>query len=180
MVYRIGEGFAPALADVQAALEPVQFVECGASQEKSIGWIPPRGEAHGPLVESVSGQWIMKLMIESKAVPGNMVRRKVDERVAEIEAAGGEVFGMAADISKAADIEQFINAVAAKFGCIDILVNNAGITKDGLLFGMKSEDWDLVLKVNLSSMFYISKPIIRDMCKKKIKGSRRDTTSEIY
>jgi recombination associated protein RdgC len=89
MVYRIGEGFAPALADVQAALEPVQFVECGASQDKSIGWVPPRGEAHGPLVESVSGQWIMKLMIESKAVPGNVVRRKVDERIAEIEAATG-------------------------------------------------------------------------------------------
>ena len=89
MVYRIGEGFAPSLADVHAALEPVQFVECGASQEKSVGWVPPRGEAHGPLVESVGGQWIMKLMIESKAVPGNVVRRKVDERVAEIEAATG-------------------------------------------------------------------------------------------
>ena len=34
MVYRIGEGFAPSMADVQAALEPVQFVECGASQDK--------------------------------------------------------------------------------------------------------------------------------------------------
>lgn len=89
MVYRIGEGFAPTLADVQAALEPAQFVECGASQEKSVGWIPPRGEAYGPLVESVGGQWIMKLMIESKAVPGNVVRRKLDERVSEIEAATG-------------------------------------------------------------------------------------------
>ena len=89
MVYRIGEGFAPSLTDVQAALEPVQFVECGASQEKSIGWVSPRGEAHGPLVESVAGQWIMKLMIESKAVPGNVVRRKADERIAEIEAATG-------------------------------------------------------------------------------------------
>ena len=89
MVYRIGEGFAPTLAEVQAALEPAQFVECGASQEKSVGWIPPRGEAYGPLVESVGGQWIVKLMIESKAVPGNVVRRKVDERIAEIEAATG-------------------------------------------------------------------------------------------
>lgn len=89
MVYRIGEGFAPTLADVQAALEPAQFVECGASQEKSVGWIPPRGEAYGQLVESVGGQWIVKLMIESKAVPGNVVRRKADERIAEIEAATG-------------------------------------------------------------------------------------------
>ena len=89
MVYRIGEGFAPTLAEVQAALEPAQFVECGASQEKSVGWIPPRGEAYGPLVESVGGQWIVKLMIESKAVPGNVVRRRADERIAEIEAATG-------------------------------------------------------------------------------------------
>ena len=89
MVYRIGEGFLPTLMDVQAALEPAVFVECGASQDKSIGWVPPRGEAHGPLVESVAGQWIMKLMIESKAVPGNVVRRKADERIAEIEAATG-------------------------------------------------------------------------------------------
>ena len=51
MVYRIDEGFSPTLAEVQAALEPAQFVECGASQEKSVGWIPPRGEAYGPLVE---------------------------------------------------------------------------------------------------------------------------------
>lgn len=89
MVYRIGEGFAPTLAEVQAALEPAQFVECGASQEKSVGWIPPRGEAYGPLVESVGAQWIVKLMIESKAVPGNVVRRRADERIAEIEAATG-------------------------------------------------------------------------------------------
>lgn len=89
MVYRIGEGFAPSLTDVQTALEAMQFVECGASQEKSIGWIAPRGEAHGPLIESVAGQWIMKLMIESKAVPGHVVRRKADERIAEIEAATG-------------------------------------------------------------------------------------------
>ncbi len=89
MVYRVGEGFAPSLADVQAALEPMAFVECGASQDKSIGWVPPRGEAHGPLVESVAGAWIMRLMIESKAVPGSVVRRKADERIAEIEAATG-------------------------------------------------------------------------------------------
>ena len=89
MVYRIGEGFSPSLADVQAALEPMAFVECGASQDKSIGWVPPRGQAHGPLVESVARQWLMQLVIESKAVPANVVRRKADERIAEIEAATG-------------------------------------------------------------------------------------------
>lgn len=77
-------------------------------------------------------------------------------------------------LGNVADADQMAETVARileKSGGIDILVNNAGITKDGLVFGMKSEDWDLVLKVNLSSMFYISKPVIRSMVKGKIKGS---------
>ncbi len=74
---------------------------------------------------------------------------KVKQAVAEIEAAGGEVFGMAADISKAADIEQFINAVAAKFGCIDILVNNAGSSQRGAFLETEDAKWaaDFELKV---------------------------------
>lgn len=40
---------------------PTRFVECGLTQEKSVGWIEPRGVAHSPLVESVGGQWMLKL-----------------------------------------------------------------------------------------------------------------------
>ncbi len=77
-------------------------------------------------------------------------------------------------LGNVADEEQMSSIVAdilKSSGGIDILVNNAGITKDGLVFGMKPSDWDLVLKVNLSSMFYISKPIIRAMVKAKKGGS---------
>jgi NAD(P)-dependent dehydrogenase (short-subunit alcohol dehydrogenase family) len=74
---------------------------------------------------------------------------KVKHAVAEIEAAGGEVLGMAADISKAADIEQFINAVADKFGRIDILVNNAGSSQRGAFLETEDAKWaaDFELKV---------------------------------
>jgi len=89
MVYRIAEGWSPDLGDVEAALQGARFVECGATQDKSVGWVEPRGQAHGPLVESVGGQWIAKLMIESKAVPGNVLRRRVDEQCAAIEASTG-------------------------------------------------------------------------------------------
>ncbi len=89
MVYRIGEGWNPSLSDVENALQGQRFVACGATQDKSVGWAEPRGLEHGPLVESVGGQWIAKLVIESKAVPGSVVRRKLDEQVAEIEAATG-------------------------------------------------------------------------------------------
>jgi recombination associated protein RdgC len=89
MVYRIGPGWSASLAQVEEALDKARFVACGATQDKSIGWIEPRGEAHGPLVESVGGQWIMKLMIESKVVPGAVVRRKAQETIEQIEAATG-------------------------------------------------------------------------------------------
>jgi recombination associated protein RdgC len=89
IVYRIGAGWSASLAQMEESLDGARFVECGASQEKSIGWTEPRGEAHGPLVESVSGQLIFKLKIETKAVPGSVLTRKAKERAAHIEATTG-------------------------------------------------------------------------------------------
>lgn len=89
MVYRIGAAWAPSVAQVEDGLAQARFVECGATQEKSVGWVAPRGEAHGALVEAVGGHWILKLMIESKAVPAGVVKRKVQERLAQIEATEG-------------------------------------------------------------------------------------------
>ena len=89
MMYRIAPGWAPTRASMEAGLEPARFVECGPSQEKSIGWTEPRGEAHGPLVEAVAGQLMLKLMVEAKIVPGSVITRKAKERVAHIEASTG-------------------------------------------------------------------------------------------
>lgn len=88
-IYRIGPDWAPTLQELERALATQRFVECSASQDKSVGWAEPRGQAHGPLVESVGGQWIAKLVIESKAVPGSVVRKKLDEQVSAIEASTG-------------------------------------------------------------------------------------------
>lgn len=89
MVYRIVSGWSTTQEQLEAALDGARFVECGASQEKSVGWAEPRGEAHGPLVEVVGGQWILKLMIEMKTVPSSVVKRKVQEQIAHIEATTG-------------------------------------------------------------------------------------------
>ena len=86
MVYRVAEGWSPSLEQMEQALDAERFVPCGASQEKAIGWVEPRGEAHGPLVEAVSAQRILKLKIETKGVPGSIVTRKAKERSAVIEA----------------------------------------------------------------------------------------------
>ena len=89
MVYRIGPGWAPDLLAIETALDKDRFAECGASQEMSVGWTEPRGVANGPLLESIGGQLILKLMFESKAVPSSVIKRKSEERLAQIEATTG-------------------------------------------------------------------------------------------
>ena len=89
MVYRIGEGWRPSLAQIEQALDAERFVPCGASQDKAIGWTEPRGEAHGPLIEAVNGHRMLKLKIETKGVPSAVVARKAKERSAQIEMTEG-------------------------------------------------------------------------------------------
>ena len=45
---------------LEDALQKTVFEECGATQGRCVGWVPPLGEQHGPLVESVAGQWVMR------------------------------------------------------------------------------------------------------------------------
>ena len=71
------------------------------------------------------------------------------------------------DISKHEKIEEFIEKVFSSLGGLDILVNNAGITKDNLSLRMKSEEWQKVIDINLSSTFYLCKSAIKKMLKNK-------------
>lgn len=89
MVYKLGAAWSAPLEQIEEAVEQQRFVECGATQERSAGWVPPRGEEHGALVESIGGQYLLKLMVESKAVPAAVVKRKAEERALEIEATTG-------------------------------------------------------------------------------------------
>ena len=63
--------------------------------------------------------------------------------------------------------EKFVNDVMKEFGTVDICVNNAGISKDNLLLRLTPEQWDDVIKVNLNSVFYMTKQVIRPMMKAK-------------
>ncbi|MEN9904779.1 MAG: hypothetical protein RLZZ555_1344, partial [Pseudomonadota bacterium] len=85
MVYRIAPGWAMEVEAMEAALAKMPFEPCGATQAESFGWAPPRGQAHGALVELVAGQRILRFMHESKAVPGSVVKRRLEERCAQIE-----------------------------------------------------------------------------------------------
>lgn len=88
-LYRIAPGWNPTPEAMEKALDSQRFVPCSATQDLSIGWVEPRGEAHGPLVEAIAGQRILRLQIETKAVPGAVVRRKAQEAADHIEATTG-------------------------------------------------------------------------------------------
>lgn len=73
------------LALLEEVLATQAFTSCGASQPQSLGWIPPRGIKHGPLVEAIGGQWIIKLQTESKILPAAVVEERVNELAKTIE-----------------------------------------------------------------------------------------------
>jgi recombination associated protein RdgC len=89
ILYRIAKEWKGELKDVETGLQTMQFQPCGASQEESSGWAPPRGEANGALAESVAGQWILRLQVETKILPTSVVKQAAQERAERIEAGSG-------------------------------------------------------------------------------------------
>jgi 3-oxoacyl-[acyl-carrier protein] reductase len=70
--------------------------------------------------------------------------------VGEIEAAGGEAIAVKMDVADVEQVKTGFKQVLEKFGRLDILVNNAAITRDGLAVRMKPDDWDAVIRTNLT------------------------------
>jgi 3-oxoacyl-[acyl-carrier protein] reductase len=85
----------------------------------------------------------------------------------ELGAYGTKVKGYRSDASQFAEAETLVNDVMADFGQIDVLINNAGITRDTLLMRMSEEQWDEVLRVNLKSVFNLTKAVTKPMMKAK-------------
>lgn len=93
---------------------------------------------------------------------------KAAQEVAEaIRAMGRRALVVQADVSDAEAVQKMVAAVTGEFGRIDILVNNAGITRDGLLMRMKDEDWDAVLKTNLTGVYNCTKAVTKGMMKQR-------------
>ena len=84
---------------------------------------------------------------------------------ASFKDAGIKGLGLALDVNNSAQIEAVLKEINEKFGDVTILVNNAGITKDTLLMRMSDEDWDAVISTNLSSVYRMSKAVLRPMMK---------------
>lgn len=89
-----------------------------------------------------------------------------------------KVKGYQSDASDYDAAQKLVDDVMAEFGKVDILVNNAGITKDNLMLRMSKEDWDTIIKVNLDSVFNLTKAVIKPMMKAKA-GSIINMTSVV-
>jgi 3-oxoacyl-[acyl-carrier protein] reductase len=75
--------------------------------------------------------------------------------------------GMKLNVTDNDQITDLLKAVSEEFGSIDILINNAGITRDNILVRMKEEEWDEIINTNLTSIYKMSKAVLRSMIKKK-------------
>ncbi len=75
--------------------------------------------------------------------------------------------GMVLDVGDPDSVAGCLKQVSDEYGAPDILVNNAGITRDNLLMMMKDEQWNDIINTNLSSVFRMSKAVLRPMMKKR-------------
>jgi len=95
----------------------------------------------------------------------------IDDNAKETERAllemGVKAKAYASDASSYEDTHKVVDEIMKEFGQVDILVNNAGITKDTLLMRMSEEQWDLVINVNLKSVFNFTKAVQRIMLKQR-------------
>ena len=85
----------------------------------------------------------------------------------ELNTMGIKAKGYASDASSFSGSADTVAEILKDFGKVDVLVNNAGITRDNLLLRMSEQDWDLVMNINLKSVFNLTKAILRPMMKQR-------------
>jgi 3-oxoacyl-[acyl-carrier protein] reductase len=75
--------------------------------------------------------------------------------------------GMKLDVTDIEQVTNLVKVIGEDFGLVDILVNNAGITRDNILLRMKEDEWEEIINTNLSSIYKMSKSVLRGMIKKR-------------
>ena len=75
--------------------------------------------------------------------------------------------GMMLNVTDNEQISELLKSITTDYGSVDILVNNAGITRDNILVRMKEDEWDDIINTNLSSVYKMSKAVLRGMIKKR-------------
>ncbi len=109
-------------------------------------------------------------------VIADLITEQSEEAAEEIKKLRCKALIQKVDVSKAAEVEDMVQNTINEFKTLDILINNAGVTRDTLIVRMKEEDWDFVLKVNLTGTFNCTKAAAKYMMKQR-KGRIVNITS---
>ncbi len=102
---------------------------------------------------------------QGAAVIGTATSEKGAAAITEYLGEKGQ--GLVLNVTEQASIEQLFKDIKANYGDIDVLVNNAGITRDNLMLRMKEDEWMDIMDTNLTSVFRLSKAVLRAMMKKR-------------
>ena len=106
-----------------------------------------------------------QLIAKGATVIGTATSENGANAISEYLKDNGE--GKVLDVANADSMQNLLDEINAKYGSVDILVNNAGITRDNLLMRMKDDEWQSILDTNLTSIFKMSKAVLRGMMKKR-------------
>lgn len=108
------------------------------------------------------------IAVQLKELGATVIGTATSENGAEnISAYLGEGSGHVLNVTSDESIASLFDMIKSNHGGIDILINNAGITRDNLFMRMKDSEWDDIIDTNLSSVFKISKAVLRPMMKKR-------------
>ena len=100
-------------------------------------------------------------------VNGNSSQEKIENAVAQYGAAGIEAFGYRFNVTDEAEVEAAVTRIESEVGPIDILVNNAGIIRRVPMLDMPLDEWELVIRTDLTSVFIMSRAVVSRMVKRK-------------
>lgn len=107
----------------------------------------------------------LKLVAAGAKVIGTATSEKGAQAISEYLAENGQ--GMVLNVTDSDSISALFEKIKAEYGDLDILVNNAGITRDNLMMRMKEDEWSDIIETNLTSVFKLSKAVLRAMMKKR-------------
>ncbi|AHG78414.1 3-oxoacyl-ACP reductase FabG [Mannheimia varigena] len=105
-----------------------------------------------------------ELVAKGYTVVGTATSEKGAESISAYLGENGK--GLVLNVADAESIDSVLKQIKETFGDVDVLVNNAGITRDGLLMRMKDNDWFDIIQTNLTSVYRLSKAVLRPMMKK--------------